>query len=289
MARLPARSFGTLRREYGLMWGPEPVRLCTEDGIVLAADYYAGVSDGPSYLLGHGFTGSCQDAEVRAVAEHLHSAAVACWPLSFRGHGPREGLSTIGVDEVADVAAGLAWLRGAAAGCAGGHTRVLDGRLGRDPARRPGVQPASHPDAVVAVSGPGRWYERGTEPMRRLHLGVETRLGRLVLHRVFQTRIGGGWDLLPVSPVEVARRDQRADADRARRRRPVLRLAHPRMLAARDRRRPSCGSSRAWGTPRTPPTPELLDRIDDWARRSACLGRSPVTEDDGDGTPETAP
>ncbi|MGL1724214.1 hypothetical protein ACSTHF_22820, partial [Vibrio parahaemolyticus] len=49
-----------------------------------------------------------------------------------------------------------------------------------------------------------RWYERGTVPMRRVHYGVETALGRLILRRAFDTRVGRSWDLLPVSPVEVA-------------------------------------------------------------------------------------
>ena len=33
-------------------------------------------------------------------------------------------------------------------------------------------------DAVVSVSGPGRWYYRGTRPMRKVHWAVEHRLGR---------------------------------------------------------------------------------------------------------------
>ena len=38
-------------------------------------------------------------------------------------------------------------------------------------------------DAVVSVSGPGWWYYRGTQPMRRVHWAVEHRLGRVVTRR----------------------------------------------------------------------------------------------------------
>ena len=60
-------------------------------------------------------------------------------------------------------------------------------------------------DAVVSVSGPGRWYYRGTEPMRRVHFAVEHRLGRFVTRRWLKTRISPeGWKLVPVPPAEAA-------------------------------------------------------------------------------------
>ena len=60
-------------------------------------------------------------------------------------------------------------------------------------------------DAVVSVSGPGRWYYRGTEPMRRVHFAVEHRLGRFVTRRWLKTRISPeGWKLIPVPPAEAA-------------------------------------------------------------------------------------
>src|SRR3954468_14077072 len=215
--------------------GPEPVRLRTADGVVLAADYYADVSEtssspagGPSYLLGHGFTGSRRRPQVVRIAESLRAAGGAVLALDFRGHGASGGRSTIGVDEIADAEAGLSWLRArrpeapvVAVGFSMGASIMI---------RYAGL--GGSPDAVVAVSGPGRWYERGTESMRRLHLGVETPLGRLVLHRVYRTRIGGGWDVLPASPVEVAAAITapllvvHGDAD------PYFGLEHPRMLAA---------------------------------------------------------
>jgi fermentation-respiration switch protein FrsA (DUF1100 family) len=60
-------------------------------------------------------------------------------------------------------------------------------------------------DAVAAVSGPGRWYYRGTKPMRRVHFAIENRVGRVILRNFWDTRISNGrWDPDPVPPAEAA-------------------------------------------------------------------------------------
>ncbi len=254
------------------MWGPEPVRLCTEDEIVLSADYYARVSTGPSYLLAHGFTGSISRPEVQAVANHLLERGNCVLAVNFRGHGTSEGQSSIGADEVADVAAGLSWLRGKRPGV---PVVTLGFSMGASVVVRHAGLAFQHglerPDAVIAVSGPGRWYERGTKPMRRLHFGAETRIGRRILARAFKTRIGLGWDLLPVSPVEVAGYITvptlivHGDAD------PYFPLDHPRMLAG------MVTGSTLWiepgmGHAENATTDVLVDRMDDWAH-TALSGR----------------
>lgn len=250
------------------MWGPEPVRLCTEDELVLTGDYYTNVSDGPCYLLGHGFTGSAASPKLRAVAEHLHSRSASVLALNFRGHGTSEGLSTVGVDEIADVAAGLAWLRVRRPGV---PVITIGFSMGASVMiRHAGLsEAADSPHAVVAVSGPGRWYERGTKPMRRLHTGLETRLGRQLLRRFYNTRVGTGWDLLPVSPVEIAAHIGaptlivHGDAD------PYFGVEHARMLA-------SCTpGAQLWiepgmGHAENASTPQLLDRIDEWVRQATA-------------------
>lgn len=247
------------------MWGPEQVRLCTEDDIVLTADYYARVSAGPSYLLGHGFTGSIARPEVQAVAMHLLERDNCVLALNFRGHGTSGGASSVGADEVADIAAGLAWLRARRPGV---PVVTLGFSMGASVVvRQAGLafqHGSEHPDAVIAVSGPGRWYERGTKPMRRLHFGAETRLGQAVLARVFKTRIGDGWELLPVSPVEVAGHIRvptlivHGDAD------PYFPLAHPRMLAG------MVPGAQLWiepgmGHAENATSLALVDRMDEWA------------------------
>ncbi|MEO6501915.1 MAG: alpha/beta fold hydrolase [Jatrophihabitantaceae bacterium] len=245
------------------------MRLRTADGIVLSADYYAGVTDrpgGPAYLLGHGFTGSSRTPEVVRIAERLRELGGTVLVLNFRGHGASHGMSTIGVDEVADVEAGVGWLR---ASCPGVPVVTVGFSMGASIAIRHAVLGAD-PEAVaavVAVSGPGRWYERGTDPMRRLHFGVETRLGRLVLHRAFRTRVGGGWDVLPASPVELAASVSvpllvvHGDAD------PYFGIEHARMLAA------AAPHSELWiepgmGHAENATTAGLLERVHGWARRT---------------------
>jgi pimeloyl-ACP methyl ester carboxylesterase len=243
------------------MWSPEPVHLTTSDGVSLAAHYYAGVSDGPSYLLGHGFTGNALQARVSAISTRLNERGASVLALDFRGHGASGGVSTIGVAEIADVAAGVLWLRNRRPGA---PVITLGFSMGASiVVRHAGLGGSA--EAVVAVSGPGRWYERGTEPMRRVHLGVETRLGRLALRLVFKTRVGGGWDLLPASPVEVASAVAapmlvvHGDAD------PYFGLEHARMLAG------ATPVTELWieagmGHAESATTAELVDRIDDWAR-----------------------
>ena len=256
------------------MSGPEPVRLCTEDGIFLTADYYGQVSDRPSYLLLHGFTGSIAKPEIQFVARHLSERGNCVLALNFRGHGTSDGLSTVGADEVADLAAGLAWLSAKRPGV---PVVTLGFSMGASIAvRHAGLAAAAgapSPDAVIAVSGPGRWYERGTKQMRRLHYGVETWLGKQILARVHNTRIGHGWGLLPASPVEVGGAIEapllivHGDED------PYFPLDHPRMLAG-VAPNAELWIERGMGHAENATGVRLLDRMDDWAR--AALSRSPT-------------
>src|ERR1700759_3772360 len=62
-------------------------------------------------------------------------------------------------------------------------------------------------DAVVSISSPGRWYERGTRPMRVVHWLCETRTGHMVLRVSRKARMAGtGWEPIPEAPHEVAGR-----------------------------------------------------------------------------------
>jgi alpha-beta hydrolase superfamily lysophospholipase len=258
----------------------EQVQLNSSDGVSLAGNYYGGVSDGISYLVGHGFTGSAARPQVAGIAEHLHSRHASVLALDFRGHGRSAGLSSVGVTEVADVAAGVDWLR---ARRPGAPVVTLGFSMGASIViRHAGLGGSA--DAVVAVSGPGRWYERGTAPMRRVHLGLETRLGRLALRRAFRTRVGGGWELLPVSPVEVAGAVNvpllivHGDAD------PYFGIEHPRMLAAAAPRA-DLWIEAGMGHAENATGSQLLDRIDDWVRTK--LARSSGRRSDESATMKT--
>lgn len=243
------------------MWGAESVSLTASDGVSLSAHYYSGVSDDVSYLLGHGFTGNALQDRVTTISERLNELGASVLALNFRGHGTSEGLSTVGASETVDVEAGVEWLR---ARRPGAPVVTLGFSMGASiVVRHAGL--GGTPDAVVAVSGPGRWYERGTQPMRRVHFGVETRLGRFLLRRAFRTRVGGGWELLPAAPVEVASAIAvpllivHGDSDA------FFGLEHPRMLAA------AAPAAELWiepgmGHAENATSAELVDRIHDWAR-----------------------
>ena len=156
--------------------------LVTEDGVPIDAVHLPGPRD-LAVVMAHGFTQSWQRPSVWNVARRFNlSAGVVTF--DFRGHGRSGGLSTLGDKEIndVDVAVGYAremgYQRVATVGFSMGASVVL-----RQAALRGGV------DAVVSVSGPGRWYYRGTEPMRRVHFVAEKRVGRMIARRFLNTRI----------------------------------------------------------------------------------------------------
>jgi pimeloyl-ACP methyl ester carboxylesterase len=172
--------------------------LVTEDGVPIAAIHLPGRKD-LAIIVAHGFTLSWQHPQVWRVANHFNRAAGVI-TFDFRGHGRSGGLSTLGDLEIKDLDAAVAYARRlgyarvAAVGFSMGASIVLRhaGLIG-------GV------DAVVSVSGPGRWYYRGTKRMRQVHWVIEHRLGRVISRRMLKTRISPeGWPLVPVPPAEAA-------------------------------------------------------------------------------------
>jgi pimeloyl-ACP methyl ester carboxylesterase len=175
---------------------PDPEALADTD-----ADPGAGPGrDGLALVVAHGFTLSWQRPMVWSIIKRFnYSAAVVTF--DFRGHGRSGGLSTLGDKEVEDLDVAVRWARElgyakvATVGFSMGASVVL-----RQAALRRGV------DAVVSVSGPGRWYYRDTEPMRRVHFAAEKRLGRAFTRHVLKTRISpAGWPVPdPLPPAEAA-------------------------------------------------------------------------------------
>jgi pimeloyl-ACP methyl ester carboxylesterase len=172
--------------------------LVTQDGVPIDTVHLPGRKD-LAIVMAHGFTLSWQRPAVWRVSQRLRQrGGVICF--DFRGHGRSGGMSTLGDLEVYDLdvairyARSLGYERIATVGFSMGSSVVL-----RHAALLGGV------DAVVSVSGPGRWYYRGTVPMRRLHWAVERRLGRLVTRQFLHTRIApAGWDPVPMPPAEAA-------------------------------------------------------------------------------------
>jgi pimeloyl-ACP methyl ester carboxylesterase len=183
---------------------PKPVvtatTLVTDDRVPIDAIHLPGDSD-LAIVVAHGFTLSWQRPNVWRIANRLNRVA-GVFSFDFRGHGRSGGLSTLGDREVNDLDVVVRWARElgyrrvAAVGFSMGASVVL---------RHAGL--VGGVDAVVSVSGPGRWHYRGTESMRRVHFAVEHRIGRYVTRRWLKTRISPeGWKLVPVSPAEAAAR-----------------------------------------------------------------------------------
>src|SRR5208337_215194 len=176
--------------------------LVTEDGVPIDAIHLPGAGD-LAIVVAHGFTLSWQRPNVWRIANRFNQdQAAGVLTFDFRGHGRSGGLSTLGDREIRDIDVVVAWARQlgykrvAAVGFSMGASIVL---------RHAGL--VGGLDAVVSVSGPGQWYYRGTEPMRRVHFAVEHRIGRFVTRRWLKTRISPqGWKLVPVPPAEAAAR-----------------------------------------------------------------------------------
>jgi pimeloyl-ACP methyl ester carboxylesterase len=176
--------------------------LVTDDGVrISAAHRPPSRPDGPTsdgrtaFVLGHGFTGSWETAGLRRAAGWFaeHGGVVS---LSFRGHGRSGGESTVGDEEVLDLAEGVRWARFL------GYERVVTVGFSMGASvvvRHVGL--VGGVDAAVSVSSPSRWYYRGTRAMRIVHWAISGRGGRLAVRLTRRTRIARtGWDPEPVEP-----------------------------------------------------------------------------------------
>ena len=174
--------------------------LVTEDGVPIEAIHLPGAGD-LAIVVAHGFTLSWQRPNVWRIANRFNRMA-GVLTFDFRGHGRSGGLSTLGDREIKDLDVVVAYARQL------GYRRIVTVGFsmgGSIVLRHAGL--VGGLDAVVSVSGPGRWYYRGTEPMRRVHFAVEHRLGRFVISRWLKTRISPeGWKPVPVPPAEAAAR-----------------------------------------------------------------------------------
>jgi pimeloyl-ACP methyl ester carboxylesterase len=186
--------------------------------------------------------------------------------FDFRGHGGSGGVSTVGDLEVLDLAAAVGWARLL------GYRRIVPVgfSMGAGVAVRYAALAAGTPDAVdalVAVSAPSRWHYRGTPPMRLLHRGVETVVGRRVLAAGFGTRIAArGWDPWPAPPDALVARVAPApllvvhgDADR------FFPLEHARWLVEAARGPVELWVEPGFGHAEAAVTPQLLRRVAAWA------------------------
>jgi pimeloyl-ACP methyl ester carboxylesterase len=179
---------------------PKGVTLVTDDGVPIDAVHVPGDSQ-LAFVVAHGFTLYWSQNAIWQVMRRLNrrGGVVA---FDFRGHGRSGGQSTLGDKEIKDVDVAVRYAREL------GYARVVTVgfSMGASVAlRHAGL--LGGVDAVVSVSGPGRWYFRGTPAMRKVHWAVERPLGRLIARAFLHTRISGGrWDPVPVPPADAAAR-----------------------------------------------------------------------------------
>lgn len=244
--------------------------LRTEDGVSIDACHRP-AADGRTdvgIVLAHGFTGSWRRPHQTRIAALLARMA-GVLAFDFRGHGRSGGQSTVGDREILDVAAAvrharsLGYERVAAVGFSMGASVVIRhaGLLG-------GV------DAVVAVSGPGRWYFRGTPRMRQVHWVVEQPLGRLIGRLALRTRIASGrWDPVPEQPTAAAAKIAptpllvvHGDRD------PYFPQGHAHALHDAAQRPKQLWIERGYGHAESAATPDLIIRIGQWIRDAVTQG-----------------
>jgi pimeloyl-ACP methyl ester carboxylesterase len=175
-------------------------RLTTSDGVGIDAVLLRGAgSRTTAVILANGFTGTHRNPSTRAVAEALLPFGDVM-TFDFRGHHGSGGLSTVGNAEIHDLEAVAVRLREL------GYTSLST--VGFSMGAAVAIRHAAiygGMDAVVSVSGPSRWYYRGTRAMRLLHLGIGRRAGRLFLRGFRKVRvIDKEWDPVPAEPREIA-------------------------------------------------------------------------------------
>jgi pimeloyl-ACP methyl ester carboxylesterase len=254
--------------------------LVTNDGVPIDATHLPG--DGElAIVMAHGFTLSWSRDYVWRVATWLNRSAGVV-TFDFRGHGRSGGLSTMGDREIRDldVAVGyareLGYRRIAAVGFSMGGSVVV---------RYAGL--VGGLDAAVSVSGPGRWYYRGTKRMRRVHWAVERRAGRLITRAWLKTRVSPvRWDPVPVSPAEAAARIAptpflvvHGDQDL------FFPVDHAYQLYEAAREPKELWIVPGFGHAESAATSALVDRIGGWVQQAAQLADArpadPMPEDEG--------
>ncbi|GII76541.1 alpha/beta hydrolase [Sphaerisporangium rufum] len=243
-----------------------PATLITKDGVRIDAAHIPsrGAPD-LGVVLAHGFTGCWRAGTTRRIA-HVLSGYGGVVAFDFRGHGRSGGLSTVGDAEVLDLDAAVRHARSA------GYARVatVGFSMGAAVALRHAALYGGV-DAVVAVSGPARWYYRGTRPMRQVHWAIERRHGRLAARLAKRTRImAGRWDPVPLAPHEAAGRISptpllivHGDADT------FFPLEHAHQLFAAAREPKELWVEPGFGHAETAATPALVRRIGAWAADAA--------------------
>jgi fermentation-respiration switch protein FrsA (DUF1100 family) len=246
------------------------VTIVTDDGVPIDTVHRPGNAD-LGIVVAHGFTLNWQRPAVWRIMRRLNRFGGVV-SFDFRGHGRSGGASTLGDREINDVDVAVAYARElgyrhiATVGFSMGASTVL---------RHAGL--VGGVDAVVSVSGPGRWYYRGTKPMRRVHFAVEHKAGRMITRTFLHTRISDGrWDPVPMPPDDAAARIAptpllivHGDSD------PYFPVDHARQLYAAANEPKELWIVPGFGHAEAGTQAPLLDRIGDWLLAAVPATASP--------------
>lgn len=175
--------------------------LRTVDGLRLQGRWWeaADPRGGAGIVLVHGFTGSASEPALVALAEALCDEGFPVLAYDARGHGPSDGLCTLGDLERHDVAAAVAEARERS-----GRVVVVGASMGAIAALRHAAEDPRL-DGVVAVSSPARW-RRPRTARTLLATGVtRTAVGRWLAARRMDVRISPTWSD-PETPASLATR-----------------------------------------------------------------------------------
>ncbi|WP_206184756.1 alpha/beta hydrolase [Thermoactinospora rubra] len=251
-----------------------PVMLVTKDGVRIDGAHTPGPPE-LGIVLAHGFTGSWRCRDTRRIA-HVLSRFGGVVAFDFRGHGRSGGQTTVGDLEVLDVDAAVR------------HARVIGYRrvavVGFSMGAATAVRHAGlhgGVDAVVSVSGPARWYYRGTRPMRQVHWAIERPVGRWAARVVKRTRIARGpWDPVPMPPHEAAALISptpllvvHGDADS------FFPVEHAHQLFAAAREPKELWIEPGYGHAESAASPDLVRRIGRWVSAAASeVGSEPFRD-----------
>ncbi|GAA1119575.1 alpha/beta hydrolase [Nocardiopsis composta] len=255
---------------------PERRRLTTIDGVGIDSVLIRGGGGDrrSAVAIANGFTGTWRSRDTRMIARRLLPVGDVLL-FDFRGHYDSDGDCTVGNDEVYDLDAAVRHLHGLGYG----DVATLGFSMGaavtlRHAGAFGGVS------AVVAVSGPSRWYYRGTRRMRMLHFGVERPAGRWFLRTARNVRVTDrAWDPVPPDPTELAGWIAPApllvvhgDADS------YFPLEHPRRIYEAASEPKELWIEPGMGHAERSMTPERADRIAAWLKANRVAPAAPAED-----------
>ncbi|MGH9025622.1 MAG: alpha/beta hydrolase [Acidimicrobiia bacterium] len=172
--------------------------LATADGLVLAGRRWPAPDPRAAVVLVHGFSASCEDDKICALADAFVHGGITVVGYDARGHGASGGDCTLGELESRDVAAAVAVAREH-------HERVVlvGASMGAIATLRYAAD-AKDVHGVVVVSCPSRW--RIPRSARGLLATALTRTapGRALAARYIGVRVAPAWTTNPAPPVELA-------------------------------------------------------------------------------------